>query len=348
MNFLVKDLIKPNNYPKLSEFNFHKNYTDAFNNLTLENPLLDTLFYGPSGSGKFTLILAYLEHIYGPDVLHLTPNEITEKKTKTDKTSKLDFNIERVGAIYTNRYLTIINDTINDDKILDLLKCEMDRDGDYINYLLIIHLDRFKTNTITYLKSFIEKRKSLTCILGTVTSLKKIPQSLKGLMTTYRIPTPSLIDQREYFLNIIPTKFHKVITKDKIANIYNETNGNLKIMIVYINQYLLGALDTKLKKKSPDNYRLYLCYLLNYAIKGDPNDLNIIRSMIMIIYQSPITWNEYITKFISLINKSKLNDEQKIKIIQMIGKVDHQVQLSRLNYCHYDSIIFQLMEILHG
>lgn len=352
MNFLVKDLIKPNNYPKLLELDFQTKYIKPFQAMTLEDPLFDTLFYGPSGSGKFTLAMAYLQHLYGSEVLKLTPNETHDKKKKVDKSSKLDFTIEKVGAIYTSRYLTIMNDTVNDDKIVEFLKKQIDSEGSHINYVMIMHMDRLKTQTLNYVKCFIEKRRSLTCIIGTTCSLHKLGQGLKGLMAQYRVPRPSLEDQTKYFLKIVPNKFQKakVITKGKIAKTHHETNGDLKMMVAYFNQYLLEALDSdpKLKKKHPDSYRLYLCYLLNFAIKGDPKDLNVIRSMIMVMYQSPITWPEYTKKFMSLINKSKLTDTQKIKIVEMTAEVDHQVHLSRLNYCHYEAVIFQLMEILHG
>jgi predicted AAA+ superfamily ATPase len=151
-------------------------------------------------------------------------------------------------------------------------------------------------------------------------------------------------------LKLIPDKFKNanVVNEAKFKKIYNETHGNLKLIISYINQYLLEAMDPELIKKHPNSYRLYLCSLLNLAIKGDIKDLGMIRSMIMIVYQSPVTWSEYTHHFIDLISLSKLSSEKKFEIVKMTSEVDHRSVQSKINYCHYEALIFQLMEILHG
>lgn len=354
MNFLVKDLIKPNLRPPLEKFNFHSKYSKSFQNLSLDNPLYDTIFYGASGSGKFTLLMACLQRFYGPKVLKLTPIwDGSDEKKKKGK-SNIEFTIESVGSVYGNEYLTLINptvkDTMKDDKIVEYLKSQIDIEGTKHHYLVIVHLERLKQSTLNYLKWFIEKRKNYLYVLATCSSNPQLSQGLKGLFTMYRVSRPSLDKVTKYFLKIIPQKFQKgnIITKDKIKKVYKETAGDLKLIINYLNQYLLAGIDPTLKKKHPNTFRAYLCTLINFAVKGDIKDLNMIRSMIQTIYRAPFTWDEYTHYFMGLISMSKLKDNQKIEITKIVADTDYQVRLSKVNYCHYEAIIFQLMEILHG
>ena len=61
MDFLIKDLIKLNDYPTVEKLVFHKEIAKIFNK---DSILFDTLFYGSSGSGKTTLIFSYLQKIF--------------------------------------------------------------------------------------------------------------------------------------------------------------------------------------------------------------------------------------------------------------------------------------------
>jgi hypothetical protein len=357
MNFLVKDLINPSFRPPLKKLDFHHIYRDSFKSLSIKNGLFDTIFIGASGSGKLTLIFAYLQHIFGEEVLRLIPNEFSDKSkvnVKKNKGNSKDFlteiNFETVESIYSNNYITLINDSVPDDKLLEYLRNQVNQVSDNVSYLVITHIDRFKPKTLSFLKSFIEQRETSLYVLATSCSIQKISNSLRGLLSQYWIARPSLETTMKYYLKIIPDKFIKAntINKDKFKKIYIETHGNLKLIISYINQYLLGAIDPDLVKKHPNSYRLYLCSLLNLAIKGDMKDLNMIRSMMLVVYQYPVSWREYTHHFLDLIGISKLSSEKKVEIVEMIADVDHKVALSKVNYCHYEALVFQLMSILHS
>lgn len=358
MNFLVKDLLNPSIRPTLKDLDFHLEYRDSFKLLSIQNGLFDTLFIGPPGSGKLTLIFAYLQHLFGPTVLKLVPNEFSEKQSTNTKKGKssnksdllTELNFEMIETIYSNNYVTLINDSVSDDKLLEYLRNQVNQVSDNVTYLVITHIDKFKPNTLSFIKSFIEKRETSLYILATSNSTLKLSNGLKGLLSMYRIPRPSLEETSKYYLKIIPNKFVKanIVNKDKFKKIYNETHGNLKLIISYINQYLLEGIDSDLAKKHPNSYRLYLCSLLNLAMKGDIKDIGMIRSMIMVIYQSPVSWSECIHHFIDLIGLSKLSSEKKVEIVKMVAEVDHQSALSKINYCHYEALVFQLMAIIHG
>jgi ABC-type lipoprotein export system ATPase subunit len=113
MDFLIKDLIKLNDYPTVEKLAFHKEISNIFKK---DNLLFDTLFYGPSGSGKNTLIFSYLQKIFGKQVIDMVPN-IDNKTTQ----EMINFNMEKVGSILTNHNLTLINDSVNDETIQDFL-----------------------------------------------------------------------------------------------------------------------------------------------------------------------------------------------------------------------------------
>jgi hypothetical protein len=71
--------------------------------------------------------------------------------------------------------------------------------------------------------------------------------------------------------------------------------------------------------------------------------------MILTIYQSSLSWNEYLKKSLDIINSNKkITDQQKIKIIQLTANLDHKVALSKPNYIHYECFIFMIMNVLYG
>jgi hypothetical protein len=82
---------------------------------------------------------------------------------------------------------------------------------------------------------------------------------------------------------------------------------------------------------------------------NDLQKLPIIRSMILTVYQSSLTWNEYINKVLEILYSSnvKISDEKKIILISKIADLDHKVKLSKANYIHYEALIFIIFEILH-
>jgi hypothetical protein len=334
MDFLIKDLIKLNDYPSLDKIKFNQDIIDILNN---NNIMFDTLFYGASGAGKTTLLIAYLQKIFGQSVLNVVPYNNKSETT-------LNFTIDKIGSPLTNNNLIIINDSVSDDIFYDFLLEQIDLLGEKINYMVVLHLDRFKKRTISLLTNFIENRKSLTYVFATTNRYDKLDYRVKSRFECFRIPRPSLSELTEYFHKLIPNKFQ--FDKSKISKIIESTNCDIKLSIIYINQRLLEAIDPSLKKKSIDNFKYYLNYLLQNTInlKNDLKNLPMIRTMILTLYQSSITWNEYIKKSLEIINNiPNINENQKIKIIQQTADLDNKVALAKPNYIHYEAFIFMII-----
>jgi len=338
MDFLVKDLIKPNNYPNLDDIIF--DYNNITNILKKDNILFDTLFYGVSGSGKTTLFMAYLQKIFGVEILNLTP-------TNDIKSTESSFIIEKIGSPLSNSSLIVINDSVSDDVLYEFLLNQLDILGEKLNYILILHLERFKERTLSLLTNFIENRKSITYVLATSNHYDKLDRRIKSRFETYRIARPNNNELTDYFYKLIPSKFD--FSKSKISKIVESTNCDMKLSIIYINQRLLELIDPNLKKKSIDNFKYYINCMIQTVFKNDLKQLSIIRTMILTIYQSSLSWNEYLKKSLEIINSNKnITDEQKIKIIELTAKLDHKVILSKPNYIHYEAFIFMIMNVLYG
>jgi GTPase SAR1 family protein len=339
MDFLVKDLIKPNNYPQLNKIIFHKDVTRILKN---DNILFDTLFYGVSGAGKTTILMAYLQKLFGQEVLTLNPNNNSASDMNNIITT-----IEKSGVPLTNNNLIVINDSISDDTFYEFLLSQFDILGEKINYMLVLHLERFKQRTISLLMNFIENRKSLTYVLATSNHFNKLDKRVISRFECYRIPRPSREELTDYFHNLIPSKFE--FEKSRIYKIIESTNCDMKLSIIYINQRLLEAIDPNLKKKSIDNFKYYITCLLQLVFKNDLKQLPIMRTMILTIYQSSLTWNEYLKKTLEILYTNKnITEEQKFKIIQLTSELDHKVSLSKPNYIHYEAFIFMIMNVLFG
>jgi hypothetical protein len=128
----------------------------------------------------------------------------------------------------------------------------------------------------------------------------------------------------------------------------------MKLSIIYLNQRLLESIDSGLKKKSIDNFKYYIGCLLQMILKNDIKGLPAIRTMILTLYQSSLTWNEFINKTLDLLFNSMptnlknfvITDQQKVKIIEKTADLDHKVSLTKATYIHYEAFIFMIYEIL--
>jgi len=342
MDFLVKDLIKPNYYPSLDDNKFNKEIIQILKNDTI---LFDTLFYGPNGSGKLSLLLGYLQKLYGQEVLNLFPN--INKKNDEESSS---INIDKVGVPLSNRNIILFNDSVSDETIQDFMKDYNELQGDNLNYIVFVHLNRLKEKTLSMLTAFIDTRKSKTYILGTCSKSNVLTQRFKSRFEIYKISRPSVEELTCHFYKLIPSKFD--FQKSRLSKIVESTNRDMKLSIIYINQRLLELIDPNLKKKSIDNFKYYLGCLLQMVIKNELNKLPIIRSMILTIYQSSLLWNDYIKKVLDILfqntNNITISNEKKIKIISKAAELDHKVQLSKATYIHYEAFIFIIYNILHG
>lgn len=345
MDFLIKDLIKLNDYPTVEKLVFHKELSKIFNK---DSILFDTLFYGPSGSGKTTLFFSYLQKIFGKQVIEMVPNINIDSKTSQEI---VNFNMEKVGCILTNHNLTLINDSVDDETIQNFLREYIERMGEITNYIVILHLNRLKPKTLSIITNFIDNRKSKTYILATSNRLDHLELRLKSRFESYRIPRPSIEELTEYFYKLIPQKFE--FPQSKIQKIIENTNRDIKLSIIYINQRLLESIDPTLKKKSLDNFKYYINCLLQVIIKKDLKNLPVIRSMILTIYQSCLSWNEFLSKFLDLLYNNTngnsqiiITEQQKIEISQRTADLDHKIKLSKPNYIHYEAFIFMILDVI--
>lgn len=331
-------LLKLNEFPILDNINFNLEITNMLKN---DDILFDTLFYGVSGSGKLTLLFAYLQKVYGKSVLNLVPYNNKNESSSTNGT----FIMEKVGYPLTNSNLILINDSVSDDTFYEFLMEQTDIIGEKINYMLILHIERFKKRTLSLLSNFIENRKSLTYILATTNHLNKLEYRVTSRFACFRIARPNQEELTNYFYKQIPKKFE--FQKSRLSKIIESTNCDMKLSIIYINQRLLELVDPNVKKKSIDNYKYYINCLIHTILKNDLKTLPIIRAMILTLYQSSISWIEYVKKTLEIINNMEnISGDKKIQIITLSADLDNKVMLAKPTYIHYEAFIFMIMNIL--
>jgi hypothetical protein len=198
---------------------------------------------------------------------------------------------------------------------------------------------------LSLLANFIENRKSLTYILATTNHLNKIEYRVTSRFACFRISRPKQEELTNYFYKQIPKKFD--FQKSRLSKIIESTNCDMKLSIIYINQRLLELVDPNVKKKSIDNYKYYINCLIHTILKNDLKTLPIIRAMILTLYQSSISWIEYVKKTLEIINNMEnINSNKKIEIIRLSSDLDNKVMLAKPTYIHYEAFIFMIMNIL--
>ena len=342
----MDSLIKLNNYPLLKDIKF-KSFKNITRILDSDDILFDTLLYGSSGSGKLTLLMSYLQKQYGSDVLKLTPNLKTSSSNSSNNAGNTtnDFVLDKIGVPLTNDNLIMITDSVSDDTFYEFILEQQDIIGEKINYMIVLHLERFKKKTLSLLSNFIENRKNQTYVLATTNHFDKLDYRIVSRFMNIRVPRPTLQELGTYFYSLIPAKFN--FDKVKLDKIIVSTNHDIKLSIIYINQRLLESMDPNLKKKSIDNFKYYLNCLIQNVIKCELTQLPMIRTMILVIYQSAISWTDYLKKCLNIINtQPNINESQKLKILMLAAELDHKVALSKSSYIHYEAFIFMIMNVI--
>ena len=197
--------------------------------------------------------------------------------------------------------------------------------------------------------NFIERRKSRTYILTTTIHYNKLTAMAKSRFESFMISRPTSTELTNYFSKLIPKKFDFPISK--IEKIIETTNRDIKLTSIYINQRLLESIDPGLKKKSLDNFKYYINCLIQLMIKNDLKTLPMMRSMILTLYQSAISWRDYIKKthdVLFTLSPKIITDNQKCEIISRSVDLDNKVALTKASYIHYEAFIFMIYDVLFG
>jgi hypothetical protein len=71
--------------------------------------------------------------------------------------------------------------------------------------------------------------------------------------------------------------------------------------------------------------------------------------MILTLYQSEISWNDYIKKtheVLFTLPATIMKDNHKCEIIRRSAELDNKVALTKASYIHYEAFMFMIYDVL--
>ena len=253
--------------PKLfNEFIINKNIVQKLKQFNKYN-LMNILFYGPLGSGKRTLILAFLHNI-----LNLTDLK-TYIKEYTIKINNNDINIICIQSIYHYEINLYEYGLYDKDVLTEFVKSVISTKNVLTNGFKIIFLNNFDKITKSCqlaIRALIEKNMNTARFIVSTNSLSKIDKAVVSRFSRIRVPFSDNNTIIKYInslgvINSIPN-----ILKNIDKNLYN-----LEVCINYKNykhpiNVFITKIDHILHKSSLifiDDLRkiLHKLHLLNFS-----------------------------------------------------------------------------------
>uniref|UniRef100_A0A6C0EHL3 ATPase AAA-type core domain-containing protein n=1 Tax=viral metagenome TaxID=1070528 RepID=A0A6C0EHL3_9ZZZZ len=224
--------------PKLfNEFIINSSVINKLRNYTQDN-LMNMLFYGPAGSGKRTLVLALLYHIY-----KLTDLQ-TYIKNYTVKINNNDVKIVCIQSMY-HYEINLYEYGLYDREVLtSFVKNIISTKNILNNGFKIIVLNNFHKISKTCqlaLRALIEKHISTARFILLTNSVTKIDSALKSRFICNRVPFPDD--------NSIIKYLNKVGVHENIPYILKTIDKNLYNLEICINyKKYINPIDIFIKK----------------------------------------------------------------------------------------------------
>ena len=284
--------------------NFNKNIIKKLKNLD-KNNFDNIIITGSKSSGKYTLAMQLLNHLYG--------NSIYNKRT-TKWIINVNGNDKEIDIVSSyNHYEIFINDKNSYDKnvIIESIKKISENINILTNIYSVIIIKNYHYlhyNIFQTIKFICEKRYSNIKFILLGEGLTNVPKFIKGYFTIIRIPVILIHELNNYFFNICE-KENIEITNDEVNKVIIKNNSNLSKIYMELNLFLKDkkyfiyttilekkykSIITLLEKKTIHNILLirkelynltayninkidFIKYIFNYFIKLIDNKLEFIQ-----------------------------------------------------------------------
>lgn len=330
----LKEIIESKDYLKIESFDQTK--SEIYKNY---NSMPNLLIHGSAGCGKHTLIKLLLEDIYDSSI-----NDIF---TET-------YNIYGYGNTVTvvdieqSKYHLIIepNNTALDKYLIqELVKEYAKKRIINVSYnkfpfriVLINNVDNLNYLGQTSLRCTMERYHKTCRFILCGNQISKIIDPIKSRCLDIRIPSPNNKDMTDLVYHILLSE-KRLISHNKIVNIINEGNGNIKKTLWLLQMSLYGIKNYELSwEKSLDKLIEIMIEFKNTKITVLNNKLvPITRNILYNIYTTNIPCIEILHQTIHKIIVSKqFNTELLSKFLLIMSITETRLNKGKRGIIHLD------------
>lgn len=327
----------PNN---IDEAYFNKDLLKSLKIISQDESIPHIMFFGPEGSGKKTLVKLFLEMIYDDST-----NKLRECVYKVVGSGN---KVTDVVVLQSDHHIIIEPGGNNFDKYLlheivkeyaSRVRLNVFKSTKTFKTILINRADHLSHHAQSSLRRTMELYSSTCRFIIWGRSMSKIIEPLRSRCVCFRVPSPSYYDMCG-FIYTICLKEDIDINLSKLRKLTNRSNSNIKKALWLIN----------LDKSNESTYNIYRRTIDKIIAMIMNNDLNDVENIILCMYSMFITTinaGDIIKDImIQLCDNNKLNEDTKMKIINVTAKYDHNFIRGRRDAIHFVGFIINLMKII--
>lgn len=319
-----------------------KHNTDTINNLiNIKDNMNHFFFYGRKGSGKNTIVLAYLNNLFNNDCKIYDRNSITMNL----QINNSNINVNIITSLY---HFEINCEDFNDKRIVNhFIKCVSKTNNISTNKSKIIIIKHIELLSIEYqwmLRRTIEKVYKTCKIIFITNNLSKIDNSIISRCFCIRIQSPQ---DKELFsiLKDISDQENLSIQEKQIEYIIKKSQRNITTAITLLEYSTINNKYTKPYL----HYNEYIKEIINLVFSStDTSNMTKIRSMLHNILLYDININIFTEHLLNaVINNDILNMEKKNIIINIISFYESTMICAYKKIYHLEAMVSNIILILN-
>ncbi|XP_074560784.1 replication factor C subunit 5-like [Curcuma longa] len=327
----------------------HEDIAQNLKKLVTEQDCPHLLFYGPTGSGKKTLIVALLNEMFGPGV---------EKVKLENKTWKIDAGtrtIELELAMLSSTYHVEMNPSdagFQDRYIVQEIIKEMARNRPVdmkgkrgFKVLVLNQVDKLSREAQHSLRRTMEKYSSSCRLILCCNSSSKVTEAVRSRCLNIRVSAPSE-EQIIRILEFIAEKENLQLPPGLAVRIAAQSNRNLRRAILTfeacrVQQYPFTANQTL----PPLDWEQYVSEIASDIMKEQsPKRLFSVRGKIYELLVNCIPPEIILKKLLSELLK-KLDSELKHEVCHWAAYYEHRMRLGQKAIFHIEAFVAKFMSI---
>lgn len=334
----------------LAKLSLHSSITTKLYALARGDELPHLLFYGPSGAGKKTRVMALLKEVFGNGVERVKL-EHRSFKTSTNKVIEIstigsNYHIECNPSDAGNNDRFVIQEVIKEIASHGTLQSASLGNKSF-KVVILTEVDRLSKQAQAGLRRTMEKYSAQCRIILICNSPSKIIEPLRSRCLGIRIPAASIADVAKILMDI-GKKESAACPEDLAIRMAVASECNIRRALLMLEvakvQVQNSPLTSQTQVQLPD-WELYIMKLAREVLQEQsPSKLLQVRDMFYELLTNCIPADIIMTTLTRELMKP-LDDELKHELAHWAAYYEHRIQLGSKEIFHLEAFVAKFMSI---
>lgn len=327
-----------------------KKLSDYFINLEIINKIKrlakfkdpgNSLFYGPEGSGKYTIIKCLLAEMFGDDIYNLSKKEFEITSPISKKTEPF--------TVYVSKYhyeIDVKDHSINENNLISLFIANISKtcnvENNSFHIVMIKNLQFLPKHIQSTLNSFIDNNIDTLRVILETNEINKLELGIDSRCCKYRIPAPTNADIAKIAVNTFDNNGFNY-TLDNLKDIVNNSERNLYKLDFYLNVCLISGKYTSIKSKFNETILTIPKILEKQNFKLFSEIREIILNLLICNVQPTLIFTTILKYYLA----SEIDNDIKKEIIYQCAKYQLNCQSGYRQLYHIEAFITKIAVLIN-